>query len=97
MELADKLNPARFTAMSGKMAAIVGFILGETWTSPRIWSLSITSDGFLLANGANEFIGSADDLADNIARLMDAADLDPSERAEFSRLYRSRVNDWRNP
>ena len=29
MTLADKLRPDRFTAMSGKMTAIVAFIIGE--------------------------------------------------------------------
>jgi hypothetical protein len=30
MTLADKLRPDRFTAMSGRMAAIVGYILAES-------------------------------------------------------------------
>jgi hypothetical protein len=33
--LAAKLHPDRFSAMSGKMAAIVGYILGESWTDPE--------------------------------------------------------------
>jgi len=50
--------------MSGRMAAIVGYILGERWTDPPIAELTVTSDGYLLARlvgdvGANEFIGEA--------------------------------------
>lgn len=45
MSLADKLHPDRFTAMSGRMAAILGYILGESWTEPEIPYLSVTSDG----------------------------------------------------
>lgn len=33
--------------MSGKMAAIVGYILGKSWTEPGISALSVTSDGFV--------------------------------------------------
>jgi hypothetical protein len=45
MELAKKLHPSCFTAMSGKMAAIVAYIVGEHWTSPAIVELVATSDG----------------------------------------------------
>jgi hypothetical protein len=47
VSLASKLHPDRFSAMSGKMAAIVGYILGESWTEPEIVALSVTSDGFV--------------------------------------------------
>ena len=96
MTLAQKLHPSRFTAMSPKMAAIVAFILGEQWTVPTINSLTITSDGILLTALGNEVIGSAADLENNLARLMVAADLAPSEVAEVNRLYASRVSDWRH-
>jgi len=36
MTLGEKLHPDRFSAMSGKMAAIVGYVLGESWTQPRL-------------------------------------------------------------
>lgn len=62
--LQDKLRPGRFTAMSHKMAAIVGCILSEEWTRPRLAELVQTSDGFVLGRiagdcGCNEFIGVA--------------------------------------
>lgn len=105
MTLGQKLNPRRFTAMSGKMAAIVGCILGDEapfTTQPAIAELVITSDGALLARhagdvGANEFIGSADDLERNITQLEIAAGLTPDEVDQFDALIRTRVIDWRTP
>jgi hypothetical protein len=91
--LAEKLRPDRFTAMSGKMASIVGYILGESWSDPEITTLSVTSDGFVTTE--SEFLGEAADLDRNILNLLMAAGLSDEERAEFERLYRDRVDDWR--
>jgi len=98
--LAKKLNPSRFSAMSGKMAAIVAYILGEKWTDPAINDMAITSDGFLLAQhegdmGLNDFMGAASDLERNVANLMIAAELTEGEQAEWQRLYKARITDWR--
>lgn len=93
LTLAAKLRPDRFSAMSGKMAAIVGYILGESWTEPEIVALSVTSDGFVTTD--SEFFGEAADLDRNLLNLLVAADLSAEERAEFERLYRDRVDDWR--
>ena len=65
--LIAKLRPDRFTAMSGKMAAIVGCILGERFSEPTISELVVTADGIVLAQtegdvGANEIIGTEVDL-----------------------------------
>jgi hypothetical protein len=79
--------------MSGKMAAIVAYILGESWTDPEIAALSVTSDGFVLTDA--EFFGEAADLDRNLLNLLVAADVTPDERSEFERLYRERVDDWR--
>lgn len=91
--LATKLNPDRFSAMSGKMAAIVGYILGESWTEPEIAALSVTSDGFVLTDA--EFFGEAADLDRNLLNLLVAAETTMDERTEFERRYRERVDDWR--
>jgi hypothetical protein len=93
VSLTEKLHPDRFEAMSGKMAAIVGYILGESWTEPEIVALSVTSDGFVTTE--SEFFGEAADLDRNILNLLVAADLNSGEREEFERLYRERVDDWR--
>lgn len=79
--------------MSGKMAAIIAYILGESWTEPEIAALSVTSDGFVLTDA--EFFGEAADLDRNLLNLLVAAEVTPEERADFERLYRERVDDWR--
>lgn len=79
--------------MSGKMTAIVAYVLGQSWTEPEIIALSVTSDGFVTTDA--EFMGEAADLDRNLLNLLVAAELSPEERAEFERLYRERVDDWR--
>ena len=93
MDLSEKLRPDQFSDMSGKMAAIIGYVLGEAWTDPEITALSVTSDGFVTT--PSEFIGEPADLDRNILNLLVAAGLSAEERAEFERLYRDRVDDWR--
>lgn len=96
MTLTQKLHPDRFTGMSNKMAAIVGYILGEVWTNPVIEDLSVTSDGMVIAfnrGGPREstFIGSVSDLDQNMRRLLDVAGLTDEERREAWKLYRQKV------
>ena len=98
--LAVKLHPNRFPNMSGKMAAIVAYVLGEHWTDPELAELAITSDGLVLGRedgdvGCNTVIGSAEDLGRNVRFLITMAGLTDEERAEWDRLYRTRVADWR--
>jgi hypothetical protein len=100
-DLAQKLHPRGFTAMSGKMAAIVGYVLDQEWTTPQLAELAITGDGFVLGRrsddiGCNEWIGSAVDLERNVRNLLDSAELDSAERTEWGHLYRTKVTDWRN-
>jgi hypothetical protein len=90
-DLVAKLRPDRFTAMSGRMAAIVGYILDEPFSDPAISELVVTSDGFVLAQtegevGANEMIGTEADLNRNLLDLIEAAGLSEEETSEFGRL-----------
>jgi hypothetical protein len=94
--LNQKLNPAHFMAMSPMMAAIVGYIIGETYTKPAMASLVITSDGFVIAMhvgeiGDNNLLGSESDLRRNWHNLLDAADLTEDERDEAFRLFNLKV------
>jgi hypothetical protein len=96
IDLRQKLHPARFTAMSPLMAALVGHFLGESFTTPEIASVTVTSDGFILAMlkgdiGYNDFIGSFADLKRNWDTLLDAAELIEDEHAEASRLFNDKV------
>ena len=93
--LALKLHPRRFTGMSGKMAAIVAYVLGEHWTTPEIAEL-IISDGVVLARedgdiGYNSFIGAVEDLKRNVSNLLAAAGLTEQERETWDLLYSLKV------
>lgn len=97
--LIDKLRPDRFSAMSGKMAAIVGYILNEPFSDPAISELVVTSDGFVLAQsegevGANDLIGEEADLNRNLLTLIQAAGLTDDEVREFGRLQRERIRRY---
>ena len=98
--LSRKLNPNRFTAMSGKMAAIVGYVISERFTNPIITDMCITSDGFVLAQqegdiGMNETIGHISDLERNWNLLIRVADLNEIETKQARALYSLRIKDWR--
>jgi hypothetical protein len=73
--LRQKLHPNRFPYMSGKMAAILGYLLDQEWTDEVITDMMVTSDGEVLSQnkgdvGMNYFIGSNSDLQDNLTRLI---------------------------
>jgi hypothetical protein len=95
--LIEKLHPKRFPNMSGKMAAIVGHILDIEVTDPIIDALFVTSDGFVLAQhsgnfGANDFIGTFEQVRNNWVRLLNATyDLTPGERHQAEIKFASKV------
>jgi len=95
-ELTRKLNPKRFPGMSPLMAAIVGFVLGESFTDPEIAEISVSeSEGFVYIRkeGAVGFDGfqSLEDLRNNWNRLLDVAGLEPGERSDAVRLFYAKV------
>ena len=95
-ELARKLHPKRFPGMSPLMAAIVGFVLGESFTNPEIAEISVSeSEGYvyLRKEGAVGFDGfqSLDDLRQNWNRLLDVAGLEPEERREAVQLFHAKI------
>lgn len=94
--LIEKLNPKRFTAMSPKMASIVGYILGQEWVKPQVNSLVVTSDGFVMAQvkgdiGYNHFVGAESDLKNNWGELLHVADLGPDEYSLAKKLFAEKV------
>ena len=97
--LLKKLNPVRFPGMSGKLAAIVGYILGQHYTNPQITELVITSDGFVLAQhagevGCNEIIGNKDNLKANWEQLLNVAGLTEAERLEAEMCYAKKIHSF---
>lgn len=91
-----KLHPNRFTAMSGKMSAIVACILSEHWTNPALIEMTATSDGHLLGRrvkdiGFNEYLGTLSDLENNWQALLSAAGLTKAEKQYADTVYRVAV------
>ncbi|MCC7291849.1 MAG: hypothetical protein IT449_07300 [Phycisphaerales bacterium] len=94
--LAQKLHPDRFTEMSPFMAAIVGYVLGESWTNPAIAEVTVSETEDLVyvrKAGSAGFDGlqSLTDLRNNWNRLLDAAGLTPEERREAVGLFNERI------
>jgi hypothetical protein len=97
--LVRKLNPRRFPNMSARMAAILGYILGSTFTEPALAEVVVTSDGFVLAQsegevGANRFIGKYVDVFRNWCDLMAVAGLTVAERIEAEARYAAKIGHY---
>lgn len=100
---AERVNPRNFN-FSPKLTAIVGAIIGHDYgvrdrKGGHLTSLSITSDGFVVAtstasDGGGAFIGSAADMEQNLALWK--KELSVEDLAEFEKLYKGRVQDWRS-
>ncbi len=91
-ELVRKLHPARFTAMSPRMASIVGCVLHKRFADPELIGLTVTADGFVLgmpagAYGFDEFLGASSDLYRNWEDLLRVAGLTTGEREEADQLF----------
>ena len=94
--LAAKLRPSRFPGMSPFMAAVVGYVVGESFTDPRIAEIKISEAEnlvYIRREGAIGFDGieSLEDLRNNWNRLMDAAGLTVEERKLAVDLFRAKV------
>lgn len=95
-EFAARINPRQFN-FSPKLTALVGAIIGFDYgvrdgRGNHISSISITSDGFIIAS-CNAFLGSADDLNSNLAIYRN--ELSQEDRRTFDTFYQSNVKDWR--
>lgn len=92
--IVNKFHPSVFHT-GGKLHAIIAFILEQDgWTTPQLYSLSITSDGFVVSG--DHFIGSVEDLERNLGGAAAHAGLTNVEAVYFEALYRSRTDDWRD-
>ena len=94
--LSEKLHPARFSEMSPLMAAIVGYVLDESFTKPTIAELTVSEQENLVyvrQEGATGFEGiqSLEDLRNNWNRLLDVAGLTDEERKEAVQRFNVKV------
>lgn len=74
----------RAVEISSHFQAILGCLLGEDWTTPRLAEMVITPDGHLLGrrNGESSFkafLGASADLLRNIHGVAPVAELDGDE------------------
>lgn len=70
--------------VSDHFRAILGCLLGEDWTTPRLVDMQITPDGHLLGRCEGEaslraFLGASEDLLRNIHGVAAVAELDGDE------------------
>lgn len=98
---AARINPARFN-FSPKLTAIVGAIIHHDYgirdrKNGKLSHLSITSDGFVLADSSahesGAFISDYDTLRLVIQQWL--TELSDADAARFWELWRANVRDWR--
>ena len=70
--------------VSDHFRAILGCLLGEDWTTPRLVEMAITPDGALLGRcegqpGFSTFLGASEDLLRNVHGVARVAELDGDE------------------
>jgi hypothetical protein len=80
----DCARKLRAVQISDHFQAILGCILKEDWTNPKLVEMVITSDGHLLGRvdgeaAFNAFLGEAQDLISNIHGVAPVAELDGDE------------------
>ncbi len=74
----------RSVQISDHFQAILGCLLGEDWTTPRLIEMAITPDGHLLGRCEGDssfqaFLGASEDLVRNIHGVAPVAELDGDE------------------
>lgn len=77
----EKLAQVEF---SDHFRAILGCLLGEDWTTPRLVEMVVTPDGHLLGRCHGDesfkaFLGASDDLTRNVHGVAAVAGLDGDE------------------
>ncbi len=80
----DCARKLRAVQVSDHFQAILGCLLGQDWTTPRMVEMVITPDGHLLGRCDGEatfkaFLGASEDLIKNIHGVAPVADLDGDE------------------
>ena len=80
----DCVKKLKAIHVSDHFQAILGCLLGEDWTSPRLIELVITPDGHLVGrydgdSSFKAFMGASEDLIKNIHGVAPVAELDGDE------------------
>jgi hypothetical protein len=80
----DCARKLQVVQVSDHFQAILGCLLGEDWTTPRLAEMVITPDGHLLGRCEGEasfqtFLGASADLLRNVHGVAEVAELDGDE------------------
>jgi hypothetical protein len=80
----DCARKLRAVEVSDHFQAILGCLLGEDWTTPKLVEMVITPDGHLLGrcdgdSSFKAFLGASEDLIRNIHGVAPVAELDGDE------------------
>jgi hypothetical protein len=80
----DCAHKLRAVKVSDQFQAILGCLLAEDWTTPRLIEMVITPDGHMLGRCEGDatfkvFLGASDDLIKNIHGVARVAELDGDE------------------
>ena len=80
----DAARKLRSVSVSDHFQAILGCLLEEDWTTPRLIEMVITPDGHILGRCEGEetfkaFLGASEDLIKNIHGVAPIAELDGDE------------------
>ena len=80
----DAARKLRSVSVSDHFQAILGCLLEEDWTTPRLIEMVITPDGHILGRCEGEetfkaFLGASEDLIKNIHGIATVAELDGDE------------------
>ncbi len=80
----DCARKLRAVKVSDHFQAILGCLLGEDWTTPRLIEMVITPDGHILGRCDGDaafkaFLGASEDLIKNIHGVAPVAELDGDE------------------
>ena len=80
----DCARKLRSVQISPHLQAILGCLLGEDWTTPRLIEMQITPDSHMLGRcegevGFSTFLGASEDLIRNIHGVAPVAELDGDE------------------
>jgi len=80
----DTARKMKAVQVSEHFQAILGCLLGEDWTTPRLVEMVITPDNHMLGRTEDQpsfsvFLGATDDLLNNIHGVAKVAELDGDE------------------
>ncbi len=93
--LLNKLHPENFTHMTGKMAAVLGYLLDVSFVQPRITDITVTADGCILADTDEPrfggFLGNYHDLLRNWRSLLRVANLKADEQMLAETLFAAKI------